>query len=69
MEPNRFCSVGGNGIKLYSNIVLLHPSAATSRKTTPRTTGIAKATCYAKATGNFQKPGIAKDNRELPKAT
>jgi len=34
MGANRNCSVGGNGIKLYSNIVLQHRSAAISLEAT-----------------------------------
>jgi hypothetical protein len=84
MEANRDCSVCGNGIKLYSNYVLSISREQHSRcgcEVPLRATWIAKATCYSKATriaklptmpratGNIQRPKIAKSKRELLKAT
>ena len=67
MEANRFCSVGGNGIKLYSNYGL---TASISRDQLHicRCKLPLCAAGFAKVAGNLQKPRIAKTNRELPSA-
>jgi hypothetical protein len=62
--------------KRYQVVLELHGTASISReqhsgcgcKLPLRATGIAKAACTAKATGNHQRPGSAKSTRELSKA-
>jgi hypothetical protein len=68
MEANRFCIVCENDIKLYSNYVLQHQSAATRRKTTATRHGYAKAIWNAKAARNFNGPESARatGNWQMP---